>query len=502
MALSYQQLWEEQKKKNPYLTPSNAGTVKPTGSGANVVAGASADLGAGKATPVRVSGGNVVSGASADLGAGRATGGSKVTAEERAAAYATPAITPTKKNPSTGAAGYDWQAAVKAATDSAKAQKDSGKIQTRYGAQMNYSPYLDDDEDDGVTEIDSKDVGGAYDLTPKDGGINYDTINKLLTRYGVSAADIGVPVEAMYLGNNQYALPYLLAKPDNYTFMSDGKLTTVGEYKKRLTNGAYVPGSTMPQTAAQPTGAYGGDYEADPYGAYEDGESGAYSDYLEAAVEAILGQKDEIDQEAAAAKQQAYANYMRSRLSMGEQTAGMATGMADSLAIQNDLMLQNELNAIEQQRLNAYAEVDKQAAQMQAEGKLQLAQMAADAEQQAYERAMQERKWAYDLAQDAKDDEPTERVYEISELDKMYENGVISFEQYQQLAGFAPTGATPAAPAERLTSAEAESQIRQTLGNYLTKNDVANMLNIMMANGQITEKTAREVAPKFGLEME
>ena len=408
MAKSYQELWEKQKKNNPFLTLSNAST-------------------AAKPTPTKPSGGNIVSGASADLGAGKAepqpptkpSGGTKKkqpviedTLEERISAY-TPAAT-TKKNPDTG--GYDWQSAVKAATDSANKQKEDKALLTRDYTRVNYTPYLDDETEDRTTDIssDAKNIytapNAGYSLPATDPGINYDTINMLLNRYGIQPVNGkigGVPVEALYLGDNQYAFPYLLDNSDSQQMYSNGNLITVGDYKKALMDGFLKSGNEaayndwIAGVAQNPNVKTLSAYEYEEPTAYEEsGESDAYRDYIDAAVEAILGQKSGIDQEAAAAKQLAYENYMRTKLGLGEQTSGMATGTADSLMMQNDLTLQNNLTGIDQDRLNAYADIDSQAAQMEAEGNLQLAQMAEERRREAEERARQEREWAYQLEQD------------------------------------------------------------------------------------------------------
>ena len=334
------------------------------------------------------------------------------TLEERISAY-TPVAT-TQKNPDTG--GYDWQSAVKAATDSANKQKEDKALLTRDYTRVNYNPYLDDEDETGTTDITSDRSSayimptGKYQLPEGDPGINYDTINMLLNRYGMQPVDGkigGVPVEALYLGNNRYALPYLLDNPDSEQMYSNGNLITVGDYKKALIDGFLKSGNEadynnwIAGVAQNPNVKTISAYEYEDPTAYEEnGESDAYRDYIDAAIQAILGQKSGIDQEAAAAKQLAYENYMRTKLGLGEQTSGMATGTADSLMMQNDLTLQNSLNDIDQDRLNAYADIDSQAAQMKAEGNLQLAQMAEKRRREAEERAQQERKWAYELEQD------------------------------------------------------------------------------------------------------
>lgn len=353
-----------------------------------------------------------------------------VNQSERAAAYSIPSapkitaptITAPKKNPNTGAAPkYDAAAAVKAAMESAAKQQQSGRLMTRYGGEVNYSPYLDDEDETGTTDVTS-DVNNAYimptnryQLPAELNRYNESTMMNILNKFGVTPEQVGMPLEYLYYGGGEYmGAPHLLKYSNDHVIQDhNGNRITVGDLRYALENGLYMTGNEAAYNnwvngvAQNPEVRQIDPYEFEEdygdFGAYddwEDAQQSAFADYIRAAIEAITGQKAGIDESAAAAKQQAYANYMRSRLGMGESTAGMATGTADSLAVQNDLMLQNSLNAIDRDRLNAYADVDSQAAQMEAEGNLQMMQMAAEAQQRAEERAWQEREWAYQLEQD------------------------------------------------------------------------------------------------------
>lgn len=487
----YEDLRKKQKESGVYQT-RDGGVVKTApkpsgGSGANIVSGASADLGAGKVSPSRP--------------------GVEVTQSERAAAYSTPSapkittptITTPKKNPNTGAAPkYDAAAAVKAATDSAAKQRQSGKLLTRDNYTVNYNPYLDDEDETGTTDITSDRSSayimptGKYQLPEGDPGINYDTINMLLNRYGMQPINGkigGVPVEALYLGNNRYALPYLLDNPDSEQMYSNGNLITVGDYKKALINGFLKSGNEaaynnwIAGVAQNPNVKTLSAYEYEDPAAYEEsGESDAYRDYIDAAIQAILGQKSGIDQEAAAAKQLAYENYMRTKLGLGEQTSGMATGTADSLMMQNDLTLQNSLNDIDQDRLNAYADIDSQAAQMEAEGNLQLAQMAEERRREAEERAMREREWAYQLEHDKRNGGgTTETQYTPSELSKMYADGVISLEEYRELSGMGGS-----APVKMTARGYVDSNYGRSDFANLTLENIKKELNELKKSGAMT----------------
>ena len=439
------------------------------------------------------------------------SGGGGVSQSERAAAYSTPKVTvptitaPTisapKQNPNTGAAPkYDAAAAVKAAMESAAKQQQSGRLITRYGGEVNYSPYLDDEDETGTTDVTS-DVAGAYtmqsgkyQLPAWDRGINYDTIAMLMDKYGKTEADLrGLPLEALYTGDGKYVLPYLVTGPDSNMIMSNGNLISTGDFRQGLMDGLFLAGNEAalndwyarvaqnPEVRQVDPYEYEEDYGDFGGGAYDDVENAqqsAFADYIRAAIEAITGQKAGIDESAAAAKQQAYANYMRSRLGMGESTAGMATGTADSLAVQNDLMLQNSLNAIDRDRLNAYADIDSQAAQMEAEGNLQLAQMAAEAQQRAEERARQEREWAYQLEQD--------RIKNATS--KKSSGGSYSTESEQEKA-------------VAITTDDVRDylELQLGMGNNMTRDNILSVLSDMVNAGTITKTMAQQTAKTFGI---
>lgn len=83
-----------------------------------------------------------------------------------------------------------------------------------------------------------------------------------------------------------------------------------------------------------------------------------------------------------------YARYRRSGLMMPELMAGTATGIADSLTLQNDLNLQNNLAANELERAAAQNELNAQANQIQADADLQAAQTAAEWAKMAYQQRL------------------------------------------------------------------------------------------------------------------
>lgn len=95
-----------------------------------------------------------------------------------------------------------------------------------------------------------------------------------------------------------------------------------------------------------------------------------------------------------------YAQYVRSGLVLPEQMAGMSTGAADSLMLQNDLNYQNNLNKNELERIAGLSDIDAQMAQNQADADLQAAQTAAEWAKMAYQQrlAEQEAERKYKLA--------------------------------------------------------------------------------------------------------
>lgn len=95
-----------------------------------------------------------------------------------------------------------------------------------------------------------------------------------------------------------------------------------------------------------------------------------------------------------------YAQYVRSGLVLPEQMAGMATGTADSMMLQNDLNYQNNLNKNELERIAGLSDIDAQMAQNQADADLQAAQTAAEWAKMAYQQrlAEQEAERKYKLA--------------------------------------------------------------------------------------------------------
>ena len=315
----------------------------------------------------------------------------------------------------------------------------------------------------------------GYTVTPKDNLYSRETALNLLKRYGLTEADIGIPLEAMYTGDNRYQLPYLLNKPDNYTFLSGSKLMTVGELKQQLTNGQYVPNTAGQTYVAQPATASA---EVDVMGDYEDDYG--MGDYAQAIIDAqnaqyaallqqLQNQSGVLNQQYDANAADLYAQYRRAGLAMPELMAGTATGIADSLALQNNLNFQNNLAANELERAAAQNELNAQANQIQADADLQAAQTAAEWAQMVYQQRQKEQN---DVGGDngANNTPPVSLPGVTDDVAKWDTNSVVDY-------------------------------LLKRFYTNLTPDNIAKALNQLMANG-LPESVAQAVADKYGMEMQ
>lgn len=135
---------------------------------------------------------------------------------------------------------------------------------------------------------------------------------------------------------------------------------------------------------------------ADYWQAIIDAQNAQYAAMNQALRNQQVGLNGLYDQNAA----DLYAQYVRSGLVLPEQMAGMSTGAADSMLLQNDLNYQNNLNKNELERIAGLADIDAQMAQNQADADLQAAQTAAEWAKMAYQQrlAEQEAEREYQLA--------------------------------------------------------------------------------------------------------
>lgn len=303
----------------------------------------------------------------------------------------------------------------------------------------------------------------GFTMQPKDDFYSRERALWLLDKYGIAEADIGIPLEAMYEGDHRYILPYLLNKPDNDTLLSNGKLITVGELKNRLTNGAYVPNVGMTGTA-QPA-AYG----ASEIGGGEAGMDDSLQDILDAQqaqydaqLQMLRNQKGVLNDQYDANAADLYAMYRRSGLMMPEMLAGTATGIADSMTLQNDLNFQNNLAANELERAAAQNELNAQASQIQADADLQAAQTAAEWAQMVYQQRQKEQNKGGNGGNGGNGDDDG---YDINTIEEA--------QQYLEL--------------------------QLGMGNNMSRDNIISLLKDMYKAGAISKTLAQDTAAKFGI---
>lgn len=331
---------------------------------------------------------------------------------------------------------------------------------------------------------------------------------------------VAFPMQNLNLGNGRYVANVLSFwdHPDNEVVVdSHGNRMTLGNLKQGLANGYYANGNegaynswingvAAPAPAGSSVNTITGNYSSTPSSGGELSDS-----YLDAILEAQQAQTDALNQALAAQRSgvgalydqnaaDLYANYRRSGLAMPEQLAGTATGMADSYMLQNDLNFQNNLNTNELERIAAMNDIDAQAAQNQANADLQAAQTAAEWAQMMYQNRQNElaaeREYQLALAKANNSGSSSNGGYSLSELSTLYKNGVISLDQYRQMAGFdAASGGTKSAQ-------EVIDEIKYRYGNSITQNRVMDSINTLYDNGQLSLDDAKAVAKRFGMVIE
>lgn len=323
---------------------------------------------------------------------------------------------------------------------------------------------------------------------------------------------VAFPMQNLNLGNGRYVANVLSFwdHPDNEVVVdSHGNRMTLGNLKQGLANGYYADGNEGAYNSwingvvapASTVNTISGSYSG-----------GELSDsYLDAILEAQQAQTDALNQALAAQRSgvgalydqnaaDLYANYRRSGLAMPEQLAGTATGMADSYMLQNDLNFQNNLNTNELERIAAMNDLDAQAAQNQANADLQAAQTAAEWAQMMYQNRQNElaaeREYQLAMAKANNSGSSGNGGYSLSELSTLYKNGVISLDQYRQMAGFdAAGGGTKSAQ-------EVIDDIKYRYGNSITQARVMDSIDTLYNSGQLTLDDAKAVAKQFGMVIE
>ena len=218
------------------------------------------------------------------------------------------------------------------------------------------------------------------------------------------------PMQNLNLGNGRYAYGVVQGwdRPDNEIVQDyHGNQVTRGTLKRMYANGlmakgneaaynAFISNYTLPGNAVQAQSVSLADTTPDSGGNGMDRYAQAIIDAQQAQYDALnqalrnqqSGLNSLYDQNAA----DLYAQYVRSGLVLPEQMAGMATGTADSMLLQNDLNYQNNLNKNELERIAGLADIEAQMAQNQADADLQAAQTAAEWAKMAYQQRLAEQK--------------------------------------------------------------------------------------------------------------
>lgn len=287
---------------------------------------------------------------------------------------------------------------------------------------------------------------------------------------------VAFPMQNLNLGNGVYVASLLQGwdGPDNEIVVdSHGNRVTRGDLKRMVANGlmakgneaaynAFISNYTLPGNAVQAqsvsladTTPDSGGYGMDRYAqAIMDAQQAQYDALNQALRNQQSGLNSLYDQNAA----DLYAQYVRSGLVLPEQMAGMATGAADSMLLQNDLNYQNNLNKNELERIAGLADIEAQMAQNQAAADLQAAETAAEWAKMAYQQRLAE--------QEAANSGSSNNSRNVSNTTTNTLPGVTT------------------EPAAMMTSAQAIVQARQASNTY--SGQLA-FLQQLLASGQITQ---------------
>lgn len=535
MAKTYQELWEEQKKKNPYQTLSNA-TAAPKPSTTN--------------KPVSSVDGSKAAVQSAaqqqQSGTLKTTSGGTVKSS---------GSTSSNKSTSSGPTGSGVKVTYKPKTTTTNVETEAYKSLQNSGANTvsNASANLGAGKAEPVPKpvpdplqnpaAGYEKLAGAqtlpanrYQLPANDPGFNYEKAINLLAKYGMTEADLnGFPIEAMYLGNNQYVLPYLLNKPDDYEILSGSNLITVGDYKKALLNGTLMKGNESAyndwigtvakndNVVLRDPDRYKDVYEEDaeeivqvgdgiapskPSGETVTPNAGNLPDYAQgiidaqnakyqALIDALAAQRGTVNDQYDANAADLYAQYRRADLALPEMLAGTATGIADSMTLQNNLNYQNNLYGNELERANALNNLLAQENQYRTDADLQAAQTAAD--------------WAQMLYQQQMNEQALQREYEMQKLaaDREYQLALMQLQNKNTSKSSGNTsGGTNSGNSggnyndvkEKTTVKDVKDYLQRQLGmgNNMTKANIESVLKDMYVAGAISKELAKGVAQDFG----
>lgn len=343
---TYTQMWEEQKKKNPYLTLSNASTAakKPTtttGSGANVVASASANLGAGKATGGtgnKYSGGNKSS--------GNKSGGRTAAEIYTALLNNPPVVAPkvTYVTPTATPAKTVNTVAQDIATEAYKKRLAANQRRT-----TNQGMYNDEERNvNAPVSTGASDTFG-YAMTPGNGYKTYAQQK--------AEAEAAAKEEADRLAYQQW-------------IAQQQKLAEQKAMEEELLEEEEM------------------EEELDPMESYLQAILDAQNAQSQALINALQGQSGSLNAQYDANAANMYEMYRRGQLAFPELMSGTATGLADSFSLQNNLNFQNNLSDNELARAAALDALQVQANQVQADAELQAAQTAADWAKMMYQQRL------------------------------------------------------------------------------------------------------------------
>ena len=258
-----------------------------------------------------------------------------------------------------------------------------------------------------------------------------------------------------------------LALDPNYEYKTYSQQKAEAEAARKEQERAYQQWLAQQQTVEQPVLEEVAEEELDPMEEYWqaiiDAQNAQYAAMNQALRNQQVGLNGLYDQNAA----DLYAQYVRSGLVLPEQMAGMSTGAADSLMLQNDLNYQNNLNKNELERIAGLADLESQMAQNQAEADLQAAETAAEWAKMAYQQRLAEQKAA------AKNTGGSKTSGKTSGNKNSYEaNTLAEVKQYLQL--------------------------QLGMGNNMTAENIKTVLMDMYNAGAISKQLAKDAAKQYG----
>ena len=499
----YQDLYEKSKKTGVSQT-KDGGTVttKPKNSGANDVSSASANLGAGKAT------GGVSKPITVPKGSGNKSG------SNAASIYASLLANQPKTVPTVTYKAPTVKVAVPAKiAQAAETNIAAEAYKKKLAAAQNKSVGKADDEDIEIVKssevVDPRKFNGyGQYMLPSDQKTKYGSgqsstgtfglaLNPEYKTYAEQKAEAAANAAKPYSNYNQYMLPegYSLFNKnvdgsEIASYNANPNMTLTGEtlldsnafnakvdaQKKQIADQKAAQAEAERIALAQAEAEQQRLLEeqqlleerrmweelmAEQESAYQ-AMMDAYNAQAAANIQALQNQSGVLNQQYDNNAANLYAQYRRSGLAMPELLAGTATGIADSLTLQNDLNFQNNLTANELERAAAQNELAAQANQIQADADLQAAQTAADWAQMAYQQRL--------AAQNSGTKSTT--TTKSDDADGYKKVTVKDVKDYLQL--------------------------QLGMGNTMTKANIESVLKDMYAAGAISKELAKGVASEFG----